>query len=59
VWAPASRVASDPEMHTRVRQMQATMRQMGGARAAAEAVIRFSRTEGQKGWSWPARRGGL
>jgi UDP:flavonoid glycosyltransferase YjiC (YdhE family) len=57
--AAVRHVASDPEMQARVRQMQATMRQMGGARAAADAVIRFSRTEGQKGWSWPARRGGL
>jgi UDP:flavonoid glycosyltransferase YjiC (YdhE family) len=48
------RVASDKEIHTRVQQMQQSTRQMGGARRAADAVLRFSRTEGQKGWSWPA-----
>jgi UDP:flavonoid glycosyltransferase YjiC (YdhE family) len=48
------RVASDEEIHTRVQQMQQSTRQMGGARRAADAVLRFSRTEGQKGWSWPA-----
>ncbi len=50
------RVASDQEMHRRVRQMQETFRQeVGGAQSAADAVLRFSRAEGQKGWSWPSR----
>lgn len=52
------RVAGNDEMRARVRRMQEAVRQMGGARAAADAVLRFTRTEGQKGWSWPARRGG-
>ena len=46
------RVAGDQEIRARVRRMQETVRQMGGARTAADAVIRFSRTEGQKSWSW-------
>lgn len=47
------RVSNDREIHTRVQQMQKNLRQMGGAQSAADAVLRFSRTEGQKGWSWP------
>ena len=49
------RVASNPELHTRVQRMRTTLRQLGGARRAADAILRFSRTEGQKGWSWPAQ----
>ena len=49
------RVTSDREIRRRVQQMQETLRQMGGAQSAADAVLRFSRTEGQKGWSWPSR----
>ncbi len=47
-------VSSDREIHARVRQMEQTLRQMRGAQSAADAVLHFSRTEGQKGWSWPA-----
>ena len=36
------RVAGDREMRARVRRTQETIRQLGGARAAADAVIRFS-----------------
>lgn len=53
-----NQVASDHAMQARVRHMQETMRRMGGAQAAADAVITFTRTEGQKGWSWPAPRDG-
>jgi Sulfotransferase domain/UDP-glucoronosyl and UDP-glucosyl transferase len=49
------RVASNPELHTRVQLMRNTVRQLGGARRAADAILRFSRTEGQKGWSWPSQ----
>jgi UDP:flavonoid glycosyltransferase YjiC (YdhE family) len=49
------RVAGSQEIRLRVWRMQETIRQTGGARAAADAVIRFTRTEGQKGWSWAAR----
>jgi hypothetical protein len=49
------RVSSDQEIHRRVQQMRETLRQMGGAQSAADAVLRFSRTEGQKGWSWPSQ----
>jgi len=52
---PVMRVTSDREIRRRVQQMQETLRQMGGAQSAADAVLRFSRTEGQKGWSWPSR----
>jgi MGT family glycosyltransferase len=51
-------VAENKEIRSRVRRMQETLRQAGGARAAADAVIRFTQTEGQKGWSWAPRRGG-
>ena len=54
--AAVMRVASDQEMHQRVHQMQETLRQeVGGAQSAADAVLRFSRAEGQKGWSWPSK----
>ena len=53
-----NQVAADHAMQARVRQMQETLRHMGGAQAAADAVIAFTRTEGQKGWSWPALRHG-
>lgn len=51
-----NQVAADHAMQARVRQMQETMRHMGGAQAAADAVIAFTRTEGQMAWSWPARQ---
>jgi UDP:flavonoid glycosyltransferase YjiC (YdhE family) len=51
-------VASDHAMKARVRHMQETMLHMGGAQAAADAIIAFTRTEGQKGWSWPSLRDG-
>ena len=50
-----TRVTSNLEIHRRVQQMGATLRHMGGARSAVDAILRFSRTEGQKGWSWPPR----
>ena len=55
--AAVTRVASDQEMHQRVRQMREELRQVGegGVGSAADAVLRFSRAEGQKGWSWPSR----
>jgi UDP:flavonoid glycosyltransferase YjiC (YdhE family) len=50
----AMHVSSDPGIRARVRQMKQTLRDMGGAQAAAESVLRFSRTDaGQKGWNWP------
>ena len=49
------RVTSNPAIHTRVQQMRATLRHIGGARSAVDAILRFSRTEGQKGWSWPLK----
>jgi UDP:flavonoid glycosyltransferase YjiC (YdhE family) len=48
-------VAKNQEIHRRVHQMQGTFRQMEGARSAADAVLHFSRTDGQKGWSWPSQ----
>jgi len=53
------RVASDRQMQARVQRMQETVRNMGGAQAAADAVIEFTRGEGQKGWSWPSHREGF
>ena len=48
-----NQVATDHAMRARVRHMQETLRHLGGAQAAADAIIAFTRTEGQKGWSWP------
>jgi UDP:flavonoid glycosyltransferase YjiC (YdhE family) len=53
-----NQVAFDHAMHARVRQMQKTLRTMGGAQAAADAIIEFTRNEGQRTWSWPAPRNG-
>jgi MGT family glycosyltransferase len=49
----AMHVISNRAIHARVQQMQQTLRHMGGARRAADTVLHFSRTEGQKGWNWP------
>jgi MGT family glycosyltransferase len=46
------RVASEPQFRTRVQHMREIIRESGGARRAAEAIIHFTHTIGQKGWSW-------
>jgi len=50
-----TRVASEPEFRTRVQQMRDSLRESGGARRAADAIIHFTRTTGQRLWSWPPR----
>ncbi len=51
-------VTSNRAIYTRMQQMRETIRQMGGARSAAEAIIHFSRTTGQRLWSWAPPRVG-
>ncbi len=52
-----TRVASKPEFSTRVQHMRDIIRESGGCRSAADAIILFSRTTGQRLWSWPPRIG--
>jgi UDP:flavonoid glycosyltransferase YjiC (YdhE family) len=50
-----NRVASEPQFRTRVQQIREIIREGGGVRRAAESIIHFTRTTGQRGWSWPPR----
>ncbi len=52
-----TRVASKPEFSTRVQHMRDIIRESGGCRSAADAIIQFSRTTGQRLWGWPPRIG--
>lgn len=51
------RVASEPQFRTRVQHMRQIIRESGGARRAADAIIQFTRTAGQRGWSWTPHPG--
>ncbi|MFL5700975.1 MAG: nucleotide disphospho-sugar-binding domain-containing protein [Ktedonobacteraceae bacterium] len=51
------RVASEPQFRTRVQHMRDIIRESGGAHRAAEAIIQFTRTTGQRGWSWAPHPG--
>lgn len=53
VW----RVASEQPIRTRVQHMREIIRQSGGARSAAEAILQYTCTTGQRGWSWAPRPG--